>query len=168
MLCRLALYANQANLSFVGVGCDLRETACRHARQEADRWLGEAKRTRVEFVQLNCLHDELPSDFDVVLCSLLLHHLHEADAVRLMVRMRETARLAVLIDDLLRSQAGYWLAWLGTRVLTRSRIVHVDGPLSVKAAFTLDEVQAMAEAAGMTTATIARHWPFRYLLEWRQ
>ncbi|MCA9242189.1 MAG: hypothetical protein KDA37_18385, partial [Planctomycetales bacterium] len=64
VLCRLALYANQANLSFVGVGCDLRETACRHARQEADRWLGEAKRTRVEFVQLNCLHDELPSDFD--------------------------------------------------------------------------------------------------------
>ena len=41
-------------------------------------------------------------------------------------------------------------------------------PLSVEAAFTLAEVQALAAEAGMAGATISRHWPCRYLLAWRR
>ena len=54
----------------------------------------------------------------------------------------------------------------GSRLLTRSPIVHVDGPLSVRAAFTVAEARQLAERAGLSGATIRRHWPQRFLLSW--
>jgi hypothetical protein len=53
-------------------------------------------------------------------------------------------------------------------VLTTSAVVHVDGPRSVEAAFTLEEVRALADQAGLENATLARHWPYRFLLAWRR
>ena len=81
--------------------------------------------------------------------------------------MKELASQRVLINDLRRTRAGYVLAWLGCRLLTRSPIVHVDGPLSVRAAFSLDEVRQLAEECGLSGATLTTHWPQRFLLDWR-
>jgi hypothetical protein len=81
------------------------------------------------------------------------------------------ARLAtrlVLVNDLVRGPAAYALAWLGTRLLTRSPVVHLDGPRSVAAAFTLREARELAERAGLHGARIDRRWPCRYLLAWRR
>jgi hypothetical protein len=58
------------------------------------------------------------------------------------------------------------LAYVGTRLLSASPIVHVDGPLSVAAAFTCVEAQELARRAGLEGATVARRWPFRFLLTW--
>jgi hypothetical protein len=92
--------------------------------------------------------------------------LHETDAERLLRNMAAAARRAVLVDDLLRSRTGYLLAWLGSRLFTTSPIVHTDGPLSVRAAFSVDEARALAERAGLTGAQFHRHWPQRFLLSW--
>jgi hypothetical protein len=73
----------------------------------------------------------------------------------------------VLINDLIRSRLGYVLAYLGTRILTGSKIVRYDGPQSVRAAFTIPEAQQLAEQAGLQNAAISRHWPARFLLRWR-
>ena len=56
----------------------------------------------------------------------------------------------------------------GLRILTRSPIVHVDGPLSVRAGFQPGEVLDMADRAGLRGARITRHWPQRLLLSWRR
>jgi len=69
---------------------------------------------------------------------------------------------------LVRTRFGYALAWAGGRLLTRSPIVHTDGPLSVRAAFTLDEFGTLAERAGLRGATFRRHWPQRFLFAWRK
>ena len=65
----------------------------------------------------------------------------------------------VLINDLRRAPLGYGLAWLGCRLLSMSQVVHVDGPLSVEAAFTLAEVRSLAAAAGMKDAFIGAAGP---------
>ena len=49
------------------------------------------------------------------------------------------------------------VSWCGLRILTRSRICHIDGPLSVRAAFTLQEMQELATRAELTGATLTRH-----------
>ena len=82
--------------------------------------------------------------------------------------MAQAARQAVMICDLQRSWLGYGLAWVGCRLLTRSPVVHVDGPRSVAAAFAVSEISALAARSGLDGAVISHHWPERWLLAWRK
>jgi 2-polyprenyl-3-methyl-5-hydroxy-6-metoxy-1,4-benzoquinol methylase len=159
---RLAQSAARANLRVMITGCDISPVAVAEAQRRA---LAAGARN-VEFRPLNVLRDELPCGYDVVMCSLFLHHLDDSEALLLLKRMRDAARQLVLIDDLRRTWLGYWLAWLGCRVLTRSRVVHKDGPLSVAGAFTSTEACDLAQRAGLLGATITHHWPQRFLLRW--
>jgi 2-polyprenyl-3-methyl-5-hydroxy-6-metoxy-1,4-benzoquinol methylase len=106
--------------------------------------------------------------WDFVTNTLFLHHLQRADAVATLRAMAQRARVAVVVSDLRRSTAGFLLAWAMCRVLSRSRIVHFDGPVSVRAAWTIQELRAMAAEAGMTGAVVRKSWPARMLLVWEQ
>src|SRR5262249_31322313 len=130
---------------------------------------GRAQQARAaaRFFVWNALADPLPPGYDIVTCSLFLHHLSEDQAVRLLQRMAQVAARLVLVNDLLRSFPGYLMASVGTRLLSTSPVVHTDGPLSVEAAFRLEEVLALAGKAGLQGATVGRRWPFRFLLTWR-
>ena len=161
---RLALKARRSQIPMEIDGCDMSPTALRIAREASQQAGLDPK----NFFSLNALNDPLPQGYDIIMCSLFLHHLAEDEAQHLMKAMAATARRAILIDDLLRTQWGYALCCVGCRILTRSRIVHVDGPLSVQGAFTVSEVTALAEQSGLTGATIKRHWPERFLLSWER
>jgi hypothetical protein len=53
----------------------------------------------VRFFVLDALGDALPTGYDVVSCSLFLHHLDGSDAVDLLRRMGAAAGRLVLVDD---------------------------------------------------------------------
>jgi 2-polyprenyl-3-methyl-5-hydroxy-6-metoxy-1,4-benzoquinol methylase len=160
---RLHQHAQRARLAIEFTGADVSPTALDHARQRA-RQCGAA----VTFLALDALHAPLPVDYDVIMSSLFLHHLESAEAIDLLSRMRQASRSMVLINDLIRCRPGHALAWLGARVLTRSHLVHIDGPRSVEGAFTMAEARRMAEAAGLHGAAVSWRWPFRFLLQWRR
>jgi SAM-dependent methyltransferase len=160
---RLWRKARKAGLALRIDGCDVSPQALAFARQRAAE-----QQADVSFFPLDVLNDPLPAGYDVLLSSLFLHHLDEEAAVRLLRNMAGTAGRSVLINDLERSPLNYALVYAATRLLTTSRVVHTDGPLSVQAAFTLAEIQTLAEQAGMAGATIARRWPCRFLLNWRR
>jgi hypothetical protein len=82
--------------------------------------------------------------------------------------MAGEAQDGVVISDLIRSRVGLALAVAGTRLLSRSRIARVDGPLSVRAARTPAEYRRLCEASGLIGATIQRTWPERVLITWRR
>ena len=159
----LAQRARRAGLACEFAGCDLSAVALAVARDRADN-----AGVPIEFIQLNVLESPLPNDFDAIICSLFLHHLDEPDAESLLRSMAGATQRMVLVNDLARSQIGYFLAEVVGRILTRSHVVHVDGPLSVAGAFTPDEAVALAERAELSGATVRRHWPQRFLLEWRK
>lgn len=106
--------------------------------------------------------------FDIVFCTLFLHHFEDTDAVRVLDAMRRLARIAVLVDDLRRTHFGWWLATLGCHLLSRSPVVHFDGPQSVRAAFDLDEARRMAALAGMHNVSMRTHWPQRFAMRWER
>jgi 2-polyprenyl-3-methyl-5-hydroxy-6-metoxy-1,4-benzoquinol methylase len=160
----LAQIARRRAIALEAHGCDISATAVAHAAAAARR----ANLAGVEFFQLNALKSELPSGYDVLMCTLFLHHLVEEDALQLLRRMAAAARYCVMVDDLVRTRLGYFLAWTGARLLTRSHIVHVDGPLSVRSAFRMGEVRSLAERAGLHGAVFRRHWPQRFLLTWNK
>jgi 2-polyprenyl-3-methyl-5-hydroxy-6-metoxy-1,4-benzoquinol methylase len=105
---------------------------------------------------------------DVVTCSLFLHHCGELEAPRALRAMADAAEHAVLLTDLERSRPGLLLAWAGSRVLTRSPVVHFDAVASVRGAFTLDEARAIADSAGLAGARFERTWPARWRMCWRR
>ncbi len=161
---RLATRARRLNLPMTIHGCDISPTALSVARAACE----QAGHPEMEFFHHDALRDPLPQGYDVIMCSLFLHHLAEDEALLVMQAMATAARRAILIDDLLRTRLGYALCWVGCRILTRSPIVHVDGPLSVQGAFTISEVQRLAEQCQLTGVKIQRHFPERFLLSWER
>jgi SAM-dependent methyltransferase len=86
--------------------------------------------------------------YDVVLCSLALHHFSDSDAVRVLQRCRELSRRFVLVSDLRRG----FLASVGVHLLTsiifRDPMTRSDARVSAQRAFTLSELRGLASRAG--------------------
>ena len=91
--------------------------------------------------------------------------------VHLVISALVGASFAVLFGGLVHGTGeglGYGLAWIGCRLLSRSPMVHVDGPLSVQNAFTVDEARSLANKSGLQSARIVKHWPQRFLMTWQR
>ncbi len=142
-------------------GCDSSPVALSHARAEAERTKLEA-----HFFQLDVIRSPLPGGFDLICSSLFLHHLDEEAAVDLLSGMARAGK-SVLVQDLVRSQLGYWLALGALRVLSASRVAWVDGARSVQASFRIPEVKELARQAGLEGASVVSCWPERFLLTWK-
>jgi 2-polyprenyl-3-methyl-5-hydroxy-6-metoxy-1,4-benzoquinol methylase len=142
-------------------GCDRSPTAVAYAQKTA-----ESRRASVRFFQCDVFRDPLPNDYDVLINSLFLHHLDETEVVTFLSRGAAAAGRALVISDLVRSRFGLFLTIAATRVLTRSPVVHLDGPISVRGAFNLAEIQELAARAGLSGASVTRHWPCHLLLSW--
>jgi len=95
---------------------------------------------------------------DVATASLTLHHLEPDGAVTALAEMASAAR-RVIVNDLLRSRASLALVWLTTRLLAMHPMSRHDGPLSVRRAYTGDELSALAEKARIAPPRI-RRYPF--------
>jgi hypothetical protein len=52
------------------------------------------------------------------------------------------------------------------RLVTRSRVVHVDAARSMRAAFTERELRAIARRAGLRAPSLRRRRPWAILLVW--
>jgi 2-polyprenyl-3-methyl-5-hydroxy-6-metoxy-1,4-benzoquinol methylase len=160
---RLWHKARRAGLCIIFHGIDRSASAVAFAQQRA-----RERHADVQFSVADALMEPLPAGYDVVMCSLFLHHLSDVEAEQFLRRVSAAARRLVLVNDLRRSAVGFLLAWVGSRVLSRSPVVHIDGPLSVRAAFTPAEVRDLARRAGLDGAVAMRRWPSRYLLTWRR
>ena len=159
----MAVRASRAGLGIEWTLCD----ASTHALEVAGRGAAAAG-VRVALAQADAVARELPCRGDVVTCSLFLHHCERTEAVAVLRHMAQAAHVAVGITDLDRTRAGLALAWVGSRVLSRSPIVHFDATASVRAAFTRAEALGLAAEAELDGARVTRAFPERWRLWWRR
>ncbi len=159
----LGLIAEKSGISMQIDGCDFSIRAVEYAKMQAAK-VG----AKNQFFHLDALKDELPQDYDVIMCSLFMHHLDPEDVTLLLKKMATATKLSVLVNDLLRSSINMLLVKLATRMLSSSAVVHYDGPVSVKAAYTIEEMKAMALSAGLSDADVTERFPCRYLLQWNK
>jgi len=97
--------------------------------------------------KLDCLKQS-SFPYDIVLCSLALHHFSDDDAVRALARFRELSREHVLVADVCRSR---WLSfgvYLLTAVIYRNAMTKTDARLSTARAFSFEEMRELADRAG--------------------
>lgn len=124
---------------------------------------------QVVVVQGDALRLPFATDaFDLVICTLTLHHFFGGDAVRALREMARVACVAIVVNDLERHVLNYWAARLLAVTLWRaSPVTRHDGPLSVRRAFTRSELRRLGEEAGLADVRVRRHFPFRLVLEGR-
>jgi 2-polyprenyl-3-methyl-5-hydroxy-6-metoxy-1,4-benzoquinol methylase len=91
-----------------------------------------------------------PSSFpyDMVLCSLALHHFSNDGAVRVLQKIRDLSAARILVADLRRAR---WLScavYFVTATIYRDEMTKTDARLSAARAFSFLEMRNLAERAG--------------------
>ncbi|MBA9078279.1 methyltransferase domain-containing protein [Rufibacter quisquiliarum] len=102
--------------------------------------------------------------FDVIICSLFLHHFTDAALATLLAQLRRQVRVAVLINDLHRHPLAYYSIKALTQLFSRSYLVKNDAPLSVRRAFTKADWQRILAQAGIQQYRLRWRWAFRWQL----
>jgi SAM-dependent methyltransferase len=113
-----------------------------------------ARALSADYPEINFLEGDVlsfgeeDSSYDLVLCSLALHHFAEADAVRLLARCRALSSKYVLVSDLRRGLLATIGVYLLTAFIFRDPMTRTDGRLSAARAFSFGEFRTLAERAG--------------------
>jgi len=102
--------------------------------------------------------------WDVVLCSLAIHHFSDADAVAVLRHCAALASRHVLVADLRRCAAGTLGVDLLTATWMREPMTVADARTSVRRAFSFEEFAALARDAGWRNFSHARKFCFRQAL----
>jgi SAM-dependent methyltransferase len=148
----IVAWARRMELPVTVVAVDANPVVLATARANCRDW----PEIRLEHQDLRSL--PYPNEsFDVVLCSLTLHHLGRPDAIGLLKRMHDLARVGYLLNDLRRNWGAIWTTELLARTVLRSPILRNDAPQSCRAAFTVAELREMARQAGLPRFQIHRH-----------
>ena len=153
-------YARRTGASVTLKAIDQQSSTLEIARQLS------ADYPEIEFVQADVLEFE-DEAYDIVLCSLALHHFAETDAVALLRRCRELSKRYVLVADLRRG----WFATAGVYLLTsllfREPMTRTDARLSAERAFSFAEFRSLAERAGWKNFGHAK-FPFARQAIWME
>ncbi|HEY9790188.1 MAG TPA: methyltransferase domain-containing protein [Candidatus Obscuribacterales bacterium] len=160
---RIHRIARQRGVQVEIDGCDFSDTALNHARRSAQRIGAPSK-----FFKLDVFRDQIPSGYDVVMTSLFTHHLGDDDTVHLLSSMKRAAGQMLIVNDLQRSKFNHALIWLATRICSTSRVVHFDGPASVRNSYTVTELAHLADKAGLHDASLHEVFPCRMMLTWKR
>jgi len=102
----------------------------------------------ISYHEANILEWDCAQRYDIALCSLVLHHFSDDDAVKVLRRCRELSKSFVLVSDLRRGfllRAGVYLL---TAVIFREPMTRFDARLSAARAFSFAEFRELAVQAG--------------------
>jgi 2-polyprenyl-3-methyl-5-hydroxy-6-metoxy-1,4-benzoquinol methylase len=144
-------------------GCDISSRAIEYARRQATQ-----ADVPIDFFTCDALHDNLPTGYDAIICSLFLHHLQREQALNLLRRMADACSRLVVVSDLNRTRSTMFITRMASLLVTRSDVVHVDGPRSVQAAFSVAEAKQLTLEAGLAACSIRSAWPCRFLITWQR
>jgi 2-polyprenyl-3-methyl-5-hydroxy-6-metoxy-1,4-benzoquinol methylase len=152
-------YARRSGIELEIDACDVSPKAIEFAAERCHR-AGEFLR----LLALDVLSEDIDERYDVVMCSQFLHHLNDQQTALVLGKMRNAATHRVVTVDLARSRWNWFKVWIATRSLTRSKIVHVDGLRSIRAAYTVSEIEAIAREIGFANVEITQYWQCRFVL----
>ena len=105
--------------------------------------------------------------FDVVGSNLFCHHLEADEMVAFLNDALRVARMAAIVSDLRRT-VFHWIAAQSGRVIYRSRITRHDAPVSVRRAYTIDEMDSIAKRTKATRFDLRSYYFQRFgLILWK-
>jgi 2-polyprenyl-3-methyl-5-hydroxy-6-metoxy-1,4-benzoquinol methylase len=153
LLRQIAGWARRRGIAVQLTGIDLNPYAARAAAETTPKEL------RILWVTGDALVYRPEMPVDIVVSSLMAHHLEDEEIIALLRWMEATAQLGWFINDLERSEwSCRMFGWVGGMVEWH-RFVRHDGPVSFRRAFREEDwVRLMAAAEVPRKAVTVEHW----------
>src|SRR5947199_4907841 len=154
-----AKWARDTNRKASLVGLELNERSARAILDES------AEFPEISSVQANGFR--LPfgdNSFDYAIQSLTLHHFDDAGAVKILREMARVAKRGIFVIDLNRNPVAYFFYTTIGHLFLHNRLIREDGALSILKSFTPEEMEQIAQQAGLPNAKVEKHFPSRLVL----
>lgn len=117
----------------------------------------------IEFKSQNIFSDVFrKNQFDIVLCTLTLHHFKDAEIKEIMTNFYRQATMGVVINDLHRSKQAYFLFRAFCKVFIKNKIARDDGLTSVLRGFKRKDLKNFASVIPARKQEIKWKWAYRY------
>ena len=149
-------FGRKNNYSFKLIGIDANPAAIDYARELSKEY------SELSFKTIDILSEDFKKQsYDVVLCTLFLHHLKNEELISFLKKTTENATIGVVVNDLHRHKLAYYLFKL-IGFFIKNKMVRQDGLTSVLRAFKRKDLENIAKEIKVHFS-IEWKWAFRYL-----
>ncbi|WP_423146679.1 methyltransferase domain-containing protein [Rubrolithibacter danxiaensis] len=156
---QIAKWARKHDIELELVGIDATDSAISYAEKKAIAY------PEINFIKADVLSKQLKSgQFDIIISSLFTHHFENESWIKLIKKMSDCARKAVIVNDLHRHWFAYHSIGVLTRLFSRSPMVKHDSKVSVLRGFKKRELIDLLVKAGIKKYAIKWMWAFRWQL----
>ena len=157
MLRKLAEFGKKNNYFFKLVGVDANSFTISHAESLSKNYPN---------ISYSC-QDIFDEDFkklkyDILLCTLTLHHFKDDEIVLLMQLFYKNTFIGIVINDLERSALAYRLFQIFCYIFRLNYMSTEDGLISILRGFKKEELELYSKKAKLKNYTIQWKWAFRY------
>lgn len=149
LLRRIARWAQRRGIAVQLTGIDLNPNATRAAAESTPKDLG------INWVTGDAMAHQLEKPMDIVVSSLMAHHLEDEEIVALLRWMESTVQVGWFINDLERSEwTSRMFGWVRWHWLVRH-----DGPISFRRAFRKEDWGRLLAAADIPQEPVSvKRW----------
>ena len=149
MLRRIDAWAAKRGIPVKLTGIDLNPDAIRAAREATPA------AQRIQWIVGDALCSAGMGDIDVVICSLLTHHLTDPQIVQFLQWTERATRRGWFVNDLHRKAVPYHLFRLWARFTNWHPFVKNDGPVSIRRSFVVEDWKRLCAAAGLDAKAVS-------------
>ena len=157
MLRTLADFGLKNNLKFRLIGIDANNFTIDHAQKLSEKYSNISYRYQDIFDKP---FEELK--YDIVLCTLTLHHFKENEIIHLLNVFNANSTIGIVINDLQRSVIAYRLFQALCLVFCLNKISREDGLISILRGFKKEELISFSLRLNFNNYKIHWKWAFRY------
>lgn len=157
MLRTLAIYGKKNNLNFKLIGVDANNFTINHAIHLSSKYPNISFRCEDIFDKV---FNELK--YDIVLCTLTLHHFKDAEIEKIMAIFHANAKIGIVINDLHRSRVAYRLFQIVCAAFQLNDMSREDGLISILRGFKKEDLICFSKKLNFNNYTIHWKWAFRY------
>lgn len=157
MLRTLADYAVKKQLKFKLIGIDANEFTIKHAQALS------AQYPNISYVCAD-IFEEIKQErlYDVILCTLTLHHFKDKEIITLMEGFKAQSALGIVVNDLHRSKIAYYLFIALCYVFSLNQMSKDDGLVSILRGFKKGDLQHFSRQLNFNSYILKWKWAFRY------
>ena len=149
-------FGRKNNYSFKLIGIDANPAAIDYARELSKEY------SELSFKTIDILSEDFKKQsYNIVLCTLFLHHLKNEELISFLKKTTENATIGVVVNDLHRHKLAYYLFKL-IGFFIKNKMVRQDGLTSVLRAFKRKDLENIAKEIKVHFS-IEWKWAFRYL-----